>query len=90
MARCEESELQHRHFEQKLHTREWNLQKCILETTEESKCRSAEILRQLERVQLNLKELSAQHKRLLVAFNEVSDQQSPTSSLEIISLFYSQ
>lgn len=69
MARYEESEAQYQH---EFATREWDLQKCIKETTEASKRRSAQILRQLERAQLNLKELSIQYKELTTTLTEVT------------------
>ncbi|VDL59611.1 unnamed protein product [Hymenolepis diminuta] len=67
MARYEESEAQCQH---EFATKEWDLQKCIKETTEASKHRSAQILRQLERAQLNLKELSIQYKELIMTLTE--------------------
>nr|CUU97380.1 hypothetical transcript [Hymenolepis microstoma] len=70
MTKYEESEAQYQQYEQKFASREWDLQKRIKDTTEASKCRDAHILSQLERAQLNLKELGAQCKKLTTALSE--------------------
>uniref|UniRef100_A0A0R3TNK9 Coiled-coil domain-containing protein 171 n=1 Tax=Rodentolepis nana TaxID=102285 RepID=A0A0R3TNK9_RODNA len=84
--RYEESEAHYQQCEQEFAIREWDLQKRIKDTTEASKCRSVHILTQLERAQLNLKELSAQCKKLTMTLSEVTKQESFLIIIHIIEL----
>lgn len=71
MAKFEEAEVLHQQREQELVQRESDLRKTIVDSTEESRKRSAEMLCQLECTQSRLRELTAQHKDITQVLAEV-------------------
>lgn len=72
MAKFEEAEAEYQQREQEAVQRELDLRKSMQETAEISTNRSTEMLRQLERTQSSLKELSKQHDGLTQALAEVT------------------
>ncbi|KAH9286968.1 hypothetical protein ECG_00748 [Echinococcus granulosus] len=70
IAKFEEVEILHQQREQEMAQRESDLRKTMVDSTEESRNRSAEMLRQLEHTQSRFRELTAQHKDITQALAE--------------------
>ncbi|VDM17170.1 unnamed protein product [Hydatigera taeniaeformis] len=70
LAKFEEVEMLYQQREQEMSQRESDLRKTVVDSTEESRNRSAEILHQLECTQSRLRELAAQHEEVTQALAE--------------------